>query len=309
MPENGPDQPLTVMAPAKVNLALEVLGRRPDGYHEIRTVMQAVSLFDELEFRSAPTDGVELECDAPGVPGDERNLVMQAAELLRERADVGRGVRVGLRKSIPAGGGLGGGSSDCAVTLLALNQFWDLQLPVEALAEVAAGLGSDIPFFLYGGTSLCEGRGEKVRPVPAEGEIHYALALPEMSVSTADVYAGWQNGLTSRDSASNNVLEALACGDVGLLTAALHNDLQEKAFELHDGLRSLHEDLERVTEPVGLQRWLLAGSGSSFFAPSESERAVRRAARLVRAELDVPCVAAHSLPAWNGRILLLTRWR
>ncbi len=309
MAEKGSDRPLVVRAPAKVNLSLEVLGRRPDGYHRIRTVMQAVSLFDELEFYPAGGARVELTCEHPHVPTDERNLVTGAAHLLRRQMAVRRGVRVVLRKAIPVAGGLGGGSSDGAATLLALTRLWDLDLSVEALAEMAAELGSDVPFFIYGGTALCEGRGERVRPVPGAAEMHYALAMPGIAVSTAAVYGRWQNGLTSRDNASNNVLGAWASGDGGRLAAAVHNDLQETAFELCGELRDLCERLKEVTGSLGLPRWVLSGSGSSFFAPCESEEMIREAARLVRVELDIPCVAARSLPAWNGQILLPTRWR
>ncbi|MHC4593294.1 MAG: 4-(cytidine 5'-diphospho)-2-C-methyl-D-erythritol kinase, partial [Planctomycetota bacterium] len=163
---------LKVRAPSKINLYLEVLGQRPDGFHEIRTVMQAVSLCDELSF-SARSDGqVVLSCSSPDLPLDDRNLIVRAARLLKGRYGTERGASVELHKRIPVGGGLGGGSADCAVTLLALNRLWGLGAPLDELAETATELGSDVPFFLWGGTALCEGRGERVSPLPCLQPMH-----------------------------------------------------------------------------------------------------------------------------------------
>lgn len=187
--------PLRAHCPGKVNLVLRVLGRRPDGYHELRTVFQAVDLWDCLEV--SPGEGITLRCDDPGVPADASNLVVRAAERLR--AAVGRpelGAALRLRKGIPAGGGMGGGSSDAAGALLLLTRFWDLTVRGGDLLRLAAGLGSDVPFFLTGGTALGTGRGERIRPLPFAGPRPLLLGFPPFSTSTAEVYAAHAAALT-----------------------------------------------------------------------------------------------------------------
>ena len=164
---------LTLEAPAKINLTLEVTGRREDGYHDIASIMQTVDLTDELTFDEA--EELTLECDAPELQTED-NLVLRAARLLRQHAGVDRGARIGLRKRIPHPAGLGGGSSDAATALTGLCRLWGLDMTARDLTPLAASLGSDIPFFLHGGTALVSGRGEKVRPLPA-AELGWIIIL------------------------------------------------------------------------------------------------------------------------------------
>ena len=177
---------MRVRCPAKVNLHLEVLGRRPDGYHEVRTVLQAIDLWDELAATPAPS--ITLTCDDPALACDATNLVVRAAVRLRERLGPGPGARLHLVKGIPVGGGLGGGSSDAAGALLLLDRLWRGGLPREALAEIAAELGSDCPFFLWGGTALGTGRGERIEPLPASPPLELVLGFPPYGIPTAEVY-------------------------------------------------------------------------------------------------------------------------
>ncbi|NLW51680.1 MAG: 4-(cytidine 5'-diphospho)-2-C-methyl-D-erythritol kinase [Candidatus Brocadiaceae bacterium] len=297
---------LRVHAPAKVNVYLEVLGRRPDGYHEIRTVMQAVSLCDEVEFAPRADADVVLSCDHPGLGEADENLVVRAARALQARCGVRRGAEIRLRKRIPIGGGLGGGSSDCAVTLLALSHLWGLGLSVDALEGLAGELGSDIPFFVRGGTALCEGRGERVTPLECPAPMHYVLVTPACHSATGRVYACWRHGLTDCAQARKNVLEALRTGNAVLLAASLRNDLQETALALQTELRQLWERLSEAGEGDRRRGAMLTGSGSAFLvvAGGESE-AVHTANRLTTA-LGTPCHAVRSMPAWNGSILSLT---
>ena len=176
---------LVVDAAAKVNLTLEVLNRRPDGYHEISTVMHAVDLSDRLVLEEAPV--CELHTSAPGVPTDERNLALRAALMLRDQAKVDRGVRITLEKRIPVAAGLGGGSTDAAAVLVGLNRLWELRWPVESLAELAVGLGMDVPFFLYGGAAVATGRGETLSPLGGSS-LGLVLVNPKFPVSTAEMY-------------------------------------------------------------------------------------------------------------------------
>ncbi|MBM2827301.1 MAG: 4-(cytidine 5'-diphospho)-2-C-methyl-D-erythritol kinase [Dehalococcoidia bacterium] len=170
---------LTVRAYAKVNLALEVLGPRPDGYHDIVSVLQSVSLWDTLSFR--PDDGIHLTCNLAELETED-NLAVKAARLLQEATGCSDGVSITLSKGIPVAAGLGGGSSDAAATLRSLNVLWGLGLAREELASLGASLGSDVPFFVYGGTALAEGRGEKVNPLPDIPETWLLLVLPTLEI-------------------------------------------------------------------------------------------------------------------------------
>ena len=176
---------ITLPAFAKINLGLRVLGRRADGYHEIRTVFQTVTLHDTLTFEPAPGGLLELACTDPTIPTDESNLILRAASLLRERYGVSRGARTRLEKSIPAGGGLGGGSSDAAAALLALNRLWNLGAGARELSELGARVGADVPFFLTGGTALGTGTGADVEPLEDAPKMPLVIVTPGVRVATA----------------------------------------------------------------------------------------------------------------------------
>lgn len=305
---------IAVCAPAKVNLHLEVLGRRPDGYHDICTVMQAVSLCDELRLTARADGRVLLTCTDPALPVDDRNLVVRAALALKGRSGTGAGAEMHLVKRIPSGGGLGGGSSDCAIALLALNSLWGLGAAVSELAEVGSALGSDVAFFLQGGTALCEGRGERVSPVPCATQMHYLLVTPDMSVSTADVYASFSPALTRSAPSRNNVIRAIAEGSLGPLGSRLRNDLQEPALRLHGGLQRLWNELEGRRADCRATVVSLSGSGATFLMALPDEASARVARMSLERDLGaacgaVHCRAVHSLPAWNGTLDMLRAGR
>jgi len=306
MDESQPSRSLQVRAPAKVNLCLGVLGRRPDGFHEVRTVMQAVSLYDEIELSGRADGQVVMSCTPWGLPTDERNLVVRAALLMQRRYGVRMGADISLLKRIPVGGGLGGGSSDCGVALLALCWLWSLDLRLRELADMAAGLGSDVPFFLWGGAALCEGRGERVTPVACARQLNYVLVTPPWPVSTAEVYQAAGDSLTACTAASENVMEALREGDVELLGDSLKNDLQGPALGMHAELQAIWGSLEDYKAAGKAKGIVLSGSGSSFVALMRGRREAARAADYLMSTLGVPCVAVHSLPGWEGRLPLLT---
>jgi len=288
---------LTVRAPAKVNLYLEVLGRRPDGYHEIRTVMQTVSLWDELRISVRDDGQIHLDCADPAVPQGQDNLVCRAASVLKERFGVERGARIQLRKHIPVGGGLGGGSSDCASTLQALVQLWHLQVAQEELHEIAGGLGADVPFFLEGGTALCEGKGEKVTPIACPGTFHYVLVMPGFPVWTREVYEKVERCLTTTESPLKNVVLALEEGDARLLGCGLYNGLQEAAFEVSERLRGVWEEVQALSDKTGGVGLVVCGAGSTILSLYRSRREAQRALKRVIRGLSLPCVAIESLPA------------
>jgi len=288
---------LLLRAPAKINLYLEVLGSRPDGYHEIRTVMQTVSLFDELSFSLRDDAELLLRATGDGLPPPKDNLVIRAAELLRRRTGCRLGAEIRLSKAIPPGRGLGGGSSDCAATLLALNHLWRLNLPADELERLAAELGSDVPFFLRGGTALCEGRGERLSPVKVPSTFHYVLVLPATTVSTRQVYAACERRLTRKGGgvSMRRMVSALRSADVSLVGCGLYNALQAPAFLVNPKLRQIADALRGLSERLGAMGLSLTGSGSGFFLLVEDRVLARRAAGIIHAELGVSTTAVESL--------------
>jgi 4-diphosphocytidyl-2-C-methyl-D-erythritol kinase len=250
-----------VRCPAKINLRLEVLGRRPDGYHELRTLFQAIDLEDHLEI--GPAEGLILATDDPRLPVGEENLVMRAARALAAAFDVGKpGARMRLRKAIPLEGGLGGGSSDAAGALAGLSRVWGISASPEVLAALAATLGSDVPFFLSGGTAYGGGRGERIVPLPSLAPTSVLLGIPPYGVSTAEVY-GRLGGLVPLTPQEGGVTvpalfhKLVAEKDFGLVA----NDLERAVLAGWPELASFREALVAT----GARAAAVSGSGSTVF--------------------------------------------
>jgi 4-diphosphocytidyl-2-C-methyl-D-erythritol kinase len=215
---------LVLRASAKVNLVLEVLGKRPDGYHELSTVMQAVDLFDRLTVEAAAT--ITLETSEATLPTDDRNLVVRAAHLLREAAGIEAGARIVLDKRIPLAAGLGGGSSDAAATLLGLNRLWGLRWRRERLVELAVKLGMDVPFFLGRGRALGTSRGEVLSSLPGVGGYAMVLVNPGVGLSTQEVYGRVPPGWRAESDGTKRMLDALKRRSVVRVAGALTNHLE-----------------------------------------------------------------------------------
>lgn len=254
------DDAVVVWAPAKVNLFLEVLARRTDGFHEIATLMVAVSLYDTLEFKEDATGEIRLHCDQPNLSTGPDNLVCRAARLLQQRHGVRRGVRIDLTKRIPMAAGLAGGSSDAAATLDGLNRLWGLGLDSAELAGLGAELGSDVPFFFAAPAAWCTGRGERVTPVPLGATLVFVLACPPVGLATAEVYRNVT--VPDQPRTGDDVRAALASGDAAAVGAALHNRLQGPAERLRPEVGRLRQRLAALG-PAGQ---LMSGSGSAVFA-------------------------------------------
>jgi len=269
---------MTVLAPAKLNLFLRVVAKRPDGYHEIESVMAAINLYDTLTFEEQPSDEVELTVvDAsprsavPGLrseaPAGPTNLVVRAAMLLKEHAGCHRGAKISLVKRIPSSAGLGGGSSDCAAALGALNRLWGLKVPHAELLALAGRLGSDVPFFL-GKTplALCTGRGETIEPFRVSTGLHFVVAKPASGLSTPAVYRACRPDETNQS--ASLFLQSLQSGAVCGMAQRLHNGLQGPAETLSNDVRRLRSLFEQESV-VGHQ---MSGSGSSYFGVCRSHR-------------------------------------
>ncbi len=269
------DGGVEVLAPAKLNLFLEILGKRPDGYHELESLMVAVDLFDTLSFVDDPTGAIRLTCDDPTLPTDSANLVIQAAERLRAEAGVDRGATIALRKAIPAQAGLAGGSSDAAATLVALDRLWGIGLSSNRLETLAGAIGSDVAFFLNAPAAVCRGRGERVETVGLRSALHFVVVCPPVGVSTADVYANLIP--PDRPVPIGDALEALISGDSIDLGRTLFNRLQPVAEAIEPGLGRVRLALEEMGP--SLDGFLMSGSGSAYYGLCRDESAAGHAAQ------------------------------
>lgn len=284
---------VTVRTPAKINLALVVGPLRPDGFHDLASVYHAVELFDEVTVRRTSGRGITVRAggeDADRVPTDETNLAVRAAIVLANRHGVSRAVRGGIaidvHKGIPVAGGLAGGSSDAAATLLACDALWELGLSREEHLAAAAELGSDVPFCVLGGTVLGSGHGEVVTPVLARGRYWWVLATSTDGLSTPGVYAELDRGragaLVLPPQVPEPLLSGLSTGNVAALADALTNDLQDPAIRLRPGLRRL---LDAGLE-LGALGGLVSGSGPTCYFPvADADAAAEIAAKLADARL------------------------
>ncbi len=264
---------LTLQAPAKLNLSLRVTGKRDDGFHEIDTLMVKIpELADVVTFEKA--EKFSFLCDDPALPADESNLVVKAVRAYKAAAGVACEFAISLKKAIPHGAGLGGGSSDAATTLLGLDQLHDNQLGAEHLHEIAAALGSDIPFFLKPGAARCTGRGEIIQNVPSPAPLRVLLLKPSFAVPTPDAYGRW--------SGSKELPDMLyAAQEIDGIT--LVNDLERPVFGKHRFLAEMKQWLLMREECTAA---LLAGSGSTLFAVLRDGADPAELARSARHELD-----------------------
>ena len=281
---------LVIECPAKVNLFLEVADKRPDGYHGLITIMHAVSLCDELRIFPSDDGSIQLECENTDVPTGPENLVLRAARALQDRSGYDGGAHFDLLKRGPVGGGLGSGSSNCAGALVGLNRVWDLGLPKKELHRIAAGLGSDINFFLEGGTALCTGRGEVVRPLDIDWEMHFVLFMPHFAVSTAKAFEAMSNFLIPQIKDVSIVLDALMRKDFPAVCEKLYNRLEAPVFQIYPDLVRLKRRIEAAVPG----RVLLSGSGSTLFCLCEDyEEAIEGEKGLEKLQSGTVCRAEN----------------
>lgn len=273
--------PFTLSAPAKINLALRVLGKRADGFHDIDTlIVKLPGLADRLEFIGAPEFG--LVCDDATLPADDSNLVVKAAQAYAAAAGIRLRCRISLTKSIPRAAGLGGGSSDAAATLLGLNRLHENLLSPEDLATLAAGLGSDVPCFLTPGATRCTGRGERIEPAPDPAPIPVLLLKPDFGVDTVWAYSHWRE---------STPLPGIRHDPQTWNSLTLANDLERPVFGKFIFLAELKQWLLDRAEVAAA---LLSGSGSTMFAILRDPDAAQAVIAAARHELD------PVLWAWSG---------
>ena len=248
---------ISLKAPAKINLSLRVLGKRPDGYHEIESIMQAIDLYDEISLEKS--DIIELTCNDKSLPSDDKNLAFRAASILQGSCYF-PGVKIHLEKNIPYGAGLGGGSSDAAFVLRGLCQLYGLKLKPEELAELAARLGSDVPFFLTRGQAIARGRGELLTSISLPTNYKIVLISPSVAISTADVYGALKKSLTT-ESVVPLLSTKIDFSKFIRHSEKFRNDLEDVVFQKYSYL----VDLKRSLLGAGAFYSSMTGSGSSIF--------------------------------------------
>ncbi len=261
---------LYVKAPAKINLTLDVLYKRPDNYHEIEMIMTTVDLADRIGLK-ATESGIHIESADRFVPSDSRNLAYQAAKLLKDTFNIKSGVIISLEKQIPVAAGLAGGSSDAAATLKGLNQLWQLNLSLDELAELGAKIGSDVSFCVYGGTALAKGRGEIIEHLPAPPHCWVVLAKPTIGVSTADVYGAF-NPDKAHHPETGKMIEALEQGDYQEMCDHLGNALESVTLDMHPEVAQIKEQMKKF----GADAVLMSGSGPTVFGLVQQEARIPR---------------------------------
>ncbi len=249
-----------VKAPAKINLSLDVLHKREDGYHEVEMIMTTIDLADRLELTLLDKNEIKIISHNRFVPDDQRNLAYQAAHLLKERFQVQKGVAITIEKTIPVAAGLAGGSSDAAATLRGLNKLWNLGLSMDELAEIGAEIGSDVSFCVYGGTALAKGRGEVIKELPAPPTCWVILAKPFIGVSTADVYKRLDVSRVKHPN-TNGMIEAIHNGSYEGVCSNLGNVLEDVTLQMHPEVAQIKDQMKRF----GADAVLMSGSGPTVF--------------------------------------------
>ncbi len=283
------EKQISCFAPAKINLTLDVLGKREDGYHALKSVMQAVDLRDTLTFTALDSPEIHIACSAAELNGPD-NLVYRAADLLKRYTGFAGGARAEIEKHIPAQGGLGGGSSDGAITILALNRFWNLGLSYETMAHLAAQIGSDTPFFIYGPTAYIEGRGEFVTPLPPLAETWLVLIKPPVQVSTARVFQTLTPDNYTDGSVSDTVAAALRASGIAPLDLPYINALERGVMQQYPQVA----DTRRIALELGARHVRMSGSGPTLYTLCAT-----------RAEAETLCAALvdRAIMAWAVKTL------
>jgi 4-diphosphocytidyl-2-C-methyl-D-erythritol kinase len=265
-------------APAKINLSLDVIRRREDGYHELEMVMTMIDLADRVDLYEERYPVIRVESSSGVVPSDSQNLAYQAASLLQERYRVSRGASIYIDKKIPVAAGLAGGSSDAAATLRGLNRLWELHLSLDELARIGEEIGSDVPFCIYGGTALAKGRGEVLTHLPAPPPCWVVLAKPAFSVSTKEVYGALRVDHITRRPDTDKLVQVIKAQNYEAMCRLMYNVLEEVTMKMYPEVGTY----KRLITRFGADAVLMSGSGPTVFALVRQESRVRRLVSALR---------------------------
>jgi len=274
---------VNVYANAKINLALDVLGKREDGYHELSSVMQTVGLRDKLSIRKLYTSRIKLNSNAKWLPVDERNLAFKAAQVLLERFPAPYGVLIEIDKKIPISAGLGGGSADCAAALLGIKKLFNLPVSMDELLEIAATLGADVPFCLLKGTALAEGIGEILTPLKPCPPVHIVIAKPPVSISTRDVFRQFKMENVGKRPNIDKMIADIESRDIKAVASGLCNVLESVSVKEFVVI----ERLKRIMLANGAMGAIMSGSGPTVFGMFEDKATAQKTVSKIRTELSV----------------------
>ncbi len=258
-------------APAKINLSLDVLGKREDGYHNVEMVMTTIDLSDRIELTILEENRIDVSLWSRYVPNDERNLAYKAAELFKQTYRISEGIHIKIEKNIPVSAGLGGGSTDAAAVLRGMNRLFDLNLPLSELAALGATIGTDIPFCVYGNTGIATGRGEKISQLPSPPSCWVVLAKPDIGVSTKTIFQQIKMDNLMHP-VTEKVIEALQMNDFSRLCNSLGNVLEPYTMELHPQVKRVKEKMEHA----GADGVLMSGSGPTIYGLVAQESKAQR---------------------------------
>lgn len=282
-----PPMAIAAVARAKINLTLDVLGKRPDGYHEVEMVMQSIELHDDLEFYPAGRD-ISLTVEGGDLSPGPDNLVCRAAELIRRRGKIRTGVKIRLVKAIPVAAGLGGGSADAAAALKALNKLWETGLSLSELMSLGEQLGSDVPFCLLGGTALARGRGEQLEQLPPCPRLGLVLVKPRFSVSTASVYRAYTPRTTVKRPDNHAMIGAIRNKEINSIAKNLANALESVTIGMHPEI----EEIKAKLVCAGALGVLMSGSGPTVFGLAEDMESARDIAGRYKSDNEEVLVTA-----------------
>jgi 4-diphosphocytidyl-2-C-methyl-D-erythritol kinase len=277
----GDSMRILVKAPAKINLALDVLHKRNDGFHEVKMVMTTIDLADRLELELLDTDQIKISSYNRFVPDDNRNLAYQAALLLKNRFKISKGVSITITKSIPVAAGLAGGSSDAAATLRGLNKLWDLNLSLDELAEIGSEIGSDVSFCVYGGTALATGRGEKIQHIDPPPHCWVVLAKPTIGVSTGEVYGQLDLSNVNHPNVEEMVM-AINQKDYTGICQLMGNVLEDVTLKIHPEVAQIKDQMKKF----GADAVLMSGSGPTVFGLVHHDSRMQRICNGLRGFCD-----------------------
>lgn len=287
------NQSLSLPSFAKINWSLRIFGKRPDNFHEIRTTLQTISLHDRISFELSEGEQVALTCSDAEIPTDDRNLVVRAAHALQDRYSIGKGARIQLEKNIPAEAGLGGGSSNAAVALLALAHLWQIDTNANDLITIASGIGADVPFFLFGGSMLGTGTGTTLAAWPDSGAHQLIIIAPSASVSTRDAYAALQAAPLTSDTSefilSSSQNAVVSDDSPPWLGSDFANDFESVIFDIYPEIGRAKDLLLAAGAKVAL----MTGSGSSVFGIFADKKSQQQALEKIQCEEGwriFPCV-------------------
>ena len=281
---------IDVLASAKINLTLDVLRKRDDGYHELKTIMQTISLFDNINLKKTDS-GIALKTNLRYLPTDERNIAYSAAKLFFEKSGIKSGININIKKTIPVAAGLAGGSTNAASVLMGLNTLFDSPFTQGDLADMGAALGSDVPFFISGGCALCEGRGEIITPLADLPKTTFLVVKPSLRVSTAKVYGGLRADKLTEHPDTDGMIDAITRGDSESVAVRMFNVLETVTAVSHPEIKRIKQEMIEL----GATGSVMSGSGPSVIGLFADEKVAANAGNVLRKK-HLETFVVHTLP-------------